>query len=1375
MLSGSALETAMAASEDGRFLMVHCSPGVLGAVGNPKDNTVERTIVRIDALGNVDTSTVFLVTLGDNLGTVASLNGVNMYVNGRGGASNGVQFVPFGHPRAAPIQVSGSSNTNSVGFGNGFLLANRRSSTAASNQINRLYSTAALPVAPGTVSLTSTANMLTGLAQGIVLVYGFVFTSATQAFVTSADTVVGGLYKYTGSSMTAGTWTLVGGYPLRSVTVQSPAGPVTANAFRNLIQYNDVSQSPERKVLFMTTGSVPGNNAILKFDTFTETWVFVAAAANAFSDLRAVALAPVAPTSSPSASPSSGAEPSASRTNTASPSATKTPVSASPVPTSTPQLCSQPAPAQPFSGNSVVALRVGSGTRAQVVTAREAFLDEIDITTGAVRQSIALPVGFPGGCMISTGTAEGTIQRTLDGFHVVIPCWSVDPAIVAGVGSGNTKTIGRVDFMGYADTLGSWIDSQTSQRGIAAPTASFNSPIYVSSGTNNGITVVTCTEGRTCTSTGLNLPGVSGYSCRGCTFSPSGDLFVSTSTLGVNRVNSLGSSLGYTQLMEVDSAATATAPAYSNVGSIVFENANTMYTADLSGTTSLNTITKYTYDGASWVLAPNYPKPWPVVSWQGQNILVSGARGLTGVSIEGDFTLFFSTALNATQPGLGNFLVKFSTTSETFTALARSCSLTDWRGIAPAPRPASPTQTPAPDVSPSATPPITETPTTTATVTPPNTPSRSASPVPTPSNLPTPLLCSASVVDNAVGSPPTTGNAIVLRIGSGTSPVGAAGAREAFLDEINLASGAVVQSWALPTGASGGCVIGSSPTEGSIARSVEGGHILVPCWQSAPTTVTLTNAFNKAAYGLTRAGTLSMLSSWTDGTTNFRSIQWEGPPAANLITCGSNGARLTAVGMAGTASMNSFLSEMGSVRGTTIFNGQLYGVATAAPFYFQVNDLTTFSQVATAMPGMPTAIANPQSLVFSPDGMKLWVGEFAGASTLTQYENDGAGSWSLSSGWPIANFSVTLPAGATGPSTLSSARSLTGYTNAAGDFVLLFTTFFPSGQSEVRNWLASYNTASGAFSLIRQACTWTDFRSVAMAPIPPSWTGTASSTQSGTPSSSATRSGTGSASPTRSSSSTGTASGTSTPSSSSTRSSSPTPTTSSTGTPSSSQSRTSTATPSPSQTFTLTPSPTLSSSPTSSSTSTQPLCRYPVNRVAVQSGVGGTFPVASAADAGNAGMYTSGSCTVGYKTFVPGPRLVYRISISDALPLGGVLTLSTCGLTKNNTVLYLGMGCPTWFGSFNCVRANDDVGGGAVCLGNPLASTLSHVATSRIYFVQLGSSSGTGVVSGLSWSYSVASTSPTVTRTRSRTASPTRTRSVTRSRSRSRKAKRAAA
>ena len=165
-------------------------------------------------------------------------------------------------------------------------------------------------------------------------------------------------------------------------------------------------------------------------------------------------------------------------------------------------------------------------------------------------------------------------------------------------------------------------------------------------------------------------------------------------------------------------------------------------------------------------------------------------------------------------------------------------------------------------------------------------------------------------------------------------------------------------------------------------------------------------------------------------------------------------------------------------------------------------------------------------------------------------------------------------------------------------------------------------------------------------------------------------------------------------------------------------------------------------------------------------------------------MYTSGgACAAGYSWFAPGSRIVYQLSLGESVPLGGTLTLSTCGATTADTVLYLGTGCPTWFGSFNCLRGNDnagDVAGQAACAPNSLASSLSHVTASRVYFVQVGAARGGDVVSGLSWSYTLPTRSATGSRSRvpapsrSATATRSRSRSATVSTSRSRKAKRVA-
>ena len=191
-------------------------------------------------------------------------------------------------------------------------------------------------------------------------------------------------------------------------------------------------------------------------------------------------------------------------------------------------------------------------------------------------------------------------------------------------------------------------------------------------------------------------------------------------------------------------------------------------------------------------------------------------------------------------------------------------------------------------------------------------------------------------------------------------------------------------------------------------------------------------------------------------------------------------------------------------------------------------------------------------------------------------------------------------------------------------------------------------------------------------------------------------------------------------------------------------------------------------------------------------GAAGVVPPVDLGRHGLVGMYTSGSCAAGYGYFAPGPRAVVFLDLGAATQLGGTLTLTTCGHTASNTVLYVGTGCPSWAVPFNCRVGNDnggdDAGGGGgggagvsgpPCAANAGASTivLRGVAT-RNYFVQLGGYLGAPVMSGLGWAYAppasaTASRSGTRSRsrTRSRTASASRTQSRSASGSRSRKRK----
>ena len=158
-------------------------------------------------------------------------------------------------------------------------------------------------------------------------------------------------------------------------------------------------------------------------------------------------------------------------------------------------------------------------------------------------------------------------------------------------------------------------------------------------------------------------------------------------------------------------------------------------------------------------------------------------------------------------------------------------------------------------------------------------------------------------------------------------------------------------------------------------------------------------------------------------------------------------------------------------------------------------------------------------------------------------------------------------------------------------------------------------------------------------------------------------------------------------------------------------------------------------------------------------------------------MYTAGSCAVGLGAFYPGPRRLYALFLGPGVPLGGFLTVTTCGHTTNDTVIYVGTGCPTWAQPFGC-RAGNDNAAGPACGGNGLASSVSVLATQATYYLQLGGVNGAHIVSGLAWSYvapvtTTRSGSGSRSRTRSRSGSCTRsgTRSRSGSRSRSRKAK----
>ena len=189
------------------------------------------------------------------------------------------------------------------------------------------------------------------------------------------------------------------------------------------------------------------------------------------------------------------------------------------------------------------------------------------------------------------------------------------------------------------------------------------------------------------------------------------------------------------------------------------------------------------------------------------------------------------------------------------------------------------------------------------------------------------------------------------------------------------------------------------------------------------------------------------------------------------------------------------------------------------------------------------------------------------------------------------------------------------------------------------------------------------------------------------------------------------------------------------------------------------------------------MCGVRVPAITMLRGVSGAVPPLSLALNGSASLLVTGWCAAGLSTFYPGPHGVFYLDLGEDVPLGGTLTVSTCGATSANTVLHVGLGCPTSDATFRCRVGNDNAGdaGGSSCAANSRAAAASLVITSRTHFVLLSGYNGAAVTSGLSWAYApprLATPSATRTRTRgSRSRSPKATRSRSASRSRSRKRK----
>jgi hypothetical protein len=515
---------------------------------------------------------------------------------------------------------------------------------------------------------------------------------------------------------------------------------------------------------------------------------------------------------------------------------------------------------------------------------------------------------------------------------------------------------------------------------------------------------------------------------------------------------------------------------FTSLMSVVSESATTIY---VTGTSS-GSIHKQVFDAgaATWSSAAGYPKTTLAFTPPGGGGAVSvtafrGASGLTDPST-GAFTLFGATG----SASGNNYVIAFRTDTEAVRALAVAGANYDFRAVMAPPQPVTPTPTVTPSASPGSDPSSSPTPSWTA----------SASPTLTPA------LCGLAQGAGVPNAPVAPGSLIALRVGSGAAalPTGV-GMREAFLEEINVDTGARMQTWALPLVAGGspvGCAIGTSfSTDGFIGRAADGGAVLVPCW-NAPVnnSAALSGAVTKVAARLAPGGGLDVAATWTDSSTNYRSITALTASAngSTLYAVGSQGVKGVAVGSFGGASTAVTTSTGTSTRGSTAFGGRVWGAVNGAGVGV-VGNLSATGQAWTYEPGLNASGVSPDAgTVAFEDDATVWVLDYVatGNTTLWRHERDAAtGVWALSPGYPTGAATWTW-GGVT--YTQTGGRGLAGYRDpASGAFSLFYTSHPVATGFTTGNFILRFTPSTGATVAVAQSCAQTEFRSVAWAPVVP--------------------------------------------------------------------------------------------------------------------------------------------------------------------------------------------------------------------------------------------------------------------------------------------------
>lgn len=320
----------------------------------------------------------------------------------------------------------------------------------------------------------------------------------------------------------------------------------------------------------------------------------------------------------------------------------------------------------------------------------------------------------------------------------------------------------------------------------------------------------------------------------------------------------------------------------------------------------------------------------------------------------------------------------------------------------------------------------------------------------------------------------TPGNVVVYRVGDGVASLNS-NAAAVFLEEFTP-SGSLVQTVAMPTVVSGAnrrlTASGSATSEGFLTRSEDGQYLLVPGYDAALGTGSITTSnwstINRVVGRVDAAGNVDTSTALGDSLTGQNPRSATSTNGTDLwLTTANAGIRYAVLGSTTSISV---ASVPASLRVTGVFGGQLYVTSASGTTHLAsvgTGTPTTSGQTITNLPGFPTT-GGRYGFFFAD----LDAGVAGFDTVYTADEGGQIQKYSLVSGNWTANGTVALAA----------VRGLTG--TVSGSSVTLYVTAGSATTTlQKLTDTSGYNaTINGTLSVLATAVSSTAFRGVALAP-----------------------------------------------------------------------------------------------------------------------------------------------------------------------------------------------------------------------------------------------------------------------------------------------------